>query len=385
MQLTPMRINQGLFAKLCITFFSFIISCVLFENIARFAHLPRANFFSKSTGGALFIRLKNDNFFSLSNSRIYGLSSGSINNFRLNPKDITPTARSDYKILAIGDSFTYGHGVNDDETYPVLLEELLKNNGIQVKVDNAGVPGYGPDQEYAYIQELLHHASDYDVILWNINVNDPVDANSACLFRKTPFGYIRFPGNMNLLYHMVSYVRSRNEFVNQSYFLNYFFAALRGFVQRDRFTFGCSKLYPDNKEMIHDYQEKLLYFAQNLQHTFRKEKMPTQLVFVLVPHRPDIIPGNATSNTRSYKEFADTMAKLLHSRENIFFNASRGVASTLISLQETEQASISSGLFLHEPEFGDNPHLSASGNASFANTVSSWLLANIFHNDKINK
>lgn len=45
------------------------------------------------------------------------------------------------RILAIGDSFAYGLGVRDDETFEALLEA---NPGVEVV--NAGVNGYGTDQ-----------------------------------------------------------------------------------------------------------------------------------------------------------------------------------------------------------------------------------------------
>ena len=42
------------------------------------------------------------------------------------------------RIVAVGDSITFGHGVNDHETFPHLLEERL---GPGFQVVNAGVPG----------------------------------------------------------------------------------------------------------------------------------------------------------------------------------------------------------------------------------------------------
>ena len=45
------------------------------------------------------------------------------------------------RILSIGDSFTYGLGVNDDETFSAYLEQI-----IDAEVINAGVNGYGIDQ-----------------------------------------------------------------------------------------------------------------------------------------------------------------------------------------------------------------------------------------------
>jgi hypothetical protein len=51
-----------------------------------------------------------------------------------------------FRILALGDSFTYGHGVRSEETYVKQLEAMLNhklgNRGIRYEVLNAGVPGY---------------------------------------------------------------------------------------------------------------------------------------------------------------------------------------------------------------------------------------------------
>lgn len=52
--------------------------------------------------------------------------------------------RSALRILALGDSQTFGFGVRDGETYAAVLERLLRERtGRPVEVLNAGVPGYG--------------------------------------------------------------------------------------------------------------------------------------------------------------------------------------------------------------------------------------------------
>ncbi|MFT4797944.1 MAG: lysophospholipase L1-like esterase [Sulfitobacter sp.] len=46
------------------------------------------------------------------------------------------------KVLMVGDSFTFGLGVNDEETFSYLLQQKTS----QHQVINAGVPGYSPEQ-----------------------------------------------------------------------------------------------------------------------------------------------------------------------------------------------------------------------------------------------
>ena len=57
------------------------------------------------------------------------------------------------RILAIGDSRTNGMGVNDNETWPAQLQQLLdKTNPNQFEVINAGVVGYTAAQGLAYLK-----------------------------------------------------------------------------------------------------------------------------------------------------------------------------------------------------------------------------------------
>ena len=56
------------------------------------------------------------------------------------------------RVLALGDSCTFGLGVQDGETWPAQLEALLQVSGLDVEVVNAGVPGYTAYQGWRLLE-----------------------------------------------------------------------------------------------------------------------------------------------------------------------------------------------------------------------------------------
>src|SRR5438876_3754019 len=57
------------------------------------------------------------------------------------------------RVIAVGDSFTFGVQVRDDETMPAQLEGALNRRG-RWEVLNLAVPGYGTDQQWLRLQQV---------------------------------------------------------------------------------------------------------------------------------------------------------------------------------------------------------------------------------------
>lgn len=57
-----------------------------------------------------------------------------------------------FRILALGDSCTFGVGVDDDETWPAQLQRSLTEKNFSVEVINAGVPGYTAYQGKRFLE-----------------------------------------------------------------------------------------------------------------------------------------------------------------------------------------------------------------------------------------
>ena len=81
-------------------------------------------------------------------------------NFRTNEAGLrgseTPRMNPDtIRILCLGDSFTWGMGVADSETYPARLEDLLRVEypQLDIQVLNGGTPQYGSRDELAWLKD----------------------------------------------------------------------------------------------------------------------------------------------------------------------------------------------------------------------------------------
>lgn len=70
--------------------------------------------------------------------------------------ELSKKARNEYRVLMLGDSCTFGHGVGESETIAAYLQRDLQERmpSRKVVVINAGVPGYSSYQGKLYAQEL---------------------------------------------------------------------------------------------------------------------------------------------------------------------------------------------------------------------------------------
>jgi lysophospholipase L1-like esterase len=75
------------------------------------------------------------------------------------------------RIVVLGDSVTYGHGVEGDEAYPFLLEASLRASGHDVDVFNMGLPGWSTRQERLAYERIARRYKP-DVVILAVCLND---------------------------------------------------------------------------------------------------------------------------------------------------------------------------------------------------------------------
>lgn len=85
-----------------------------------------------------------------------------INNYGLRGDDFPAKAGTEKRLMVLGDSFVFSRHFALDETFTGRLENALNRGGNkQVRVINAGVPGYGSGQELLFMKKL---ADDYGIV-----------------------------------------------------------------------------------------------------------------------------------------------------------------------------------------------------------------------------
>jgi lysophospholipase L1-like esterase len=122
-----------------------------------------------------------------------------------------------YRILAIGDSFTMGVGVELEDTYLKVLERMLESRGggQAYEVINAGVPGYNTRQELTYLQEEGLKLAP-DLVLLNFYVGNDIYDNFYSQSLSVIDGYLQNgpPPKGILPYKLRSYLARNSHFYN---------------------------------------------------------------------------------------------------------------------------------------------------------------------------
>jgi lysophospholipase L1-like esterase len=103
-----------------------------------------------------------------------GTRTVAVRNNSLGLRDVEPVGARKATVLFLGDSFVWGYDVEADERFT----ELLRTEVPDARIVNAGVPGYGTDQEYLLLARIWDAVRPDVVVLMFCTGNDRAD-NSA--------------------------------------------------------------------------------------------------------------------------------------------------------------------------------------------------------------
>jgi lysophospholipase L1-like esterase len=139
-------------------------------------YVPDPQLFFRLTPGLDVAETGNPRIFDLQTNAL-GLRGGEI---------ARPKPPGTYRVLAVGDSCTFGSGAGSAHTYPAQLERQLGRlrPDLGFEVLNAGVPGFTSYQALRYL-EIEGFDLQPDAVLFGTGVNDASPARAG---RKRRFG-----------------------------------------------------------------------------------------------------------------------------------------------------------------------------------------------------
>lgn len=97
--------------------------------------------------------------------------SAEINSLGFRDKEYSLQKRDALRVLALGDSYTFGWGVPRDDAWVEIVEQTLNAQGHAVEILNLGAPGAAPDY-YADVAERAVPLLKPDVVLVNLLQGD---------------------------------------------------------------------------------------------------------------------------------------------------------------------------------------------------------------------
>lgn len=139
----------------------YVTACQYNDYVIRW-NIPHATYWHKSYDGRWWFKINSQGFRS------------DVDYSYQKPKDTL-------RVLVLGDSFTIGYEVAQEETYSAVLERELKKQGMKAEVINAGVSGFSNAEELVFLeQEGVRYQPD--VVVLGYYGNDFLDNVQTGLF-----------------------------------------------------------------------------------------------------------------------------------------------------------------------------------------------------------
>ena len=119
-----------------------------------------------------------------------------------------------YRIICLGDSMTFSITSMED-AYPKVLERALSTGARNIEVINAGVSGYGPDEEYFYLRDYILDFDPDLVILGFFVGNDISDSYAHPSNTAVDGTLIHIEDAKKLTVSQISWEKRKREFLNR--------------------------------------------------------------------------------------------------------------------------------------------------------------------------
>ncbi len=206
--------------KLLLVIFGLVLALCLAEAVLRLVgykpwqpvpiqddvtYSPYSFFYADSTLGH---RIKPGTYLITYNHEYTFRSTHHKNGYRISTgTDTGQSGNPGKRLMIFGDSFTYGSGLNDNQTYPWLLQQMLPERDVR----NYGVPGYGVANVYIQMKEIFAPDSgDVCIYAYFTQHNNRFERSVVKMMYghadiKSNFGYLLMDNNLRSAFYKYDY------------------------------------------------------------------------------------------------------------------------------------------------------------------------------------
>jgi hypothetical protein len=273
-------------------------------------------------------------------------------------------ASSSTKIVFIGDSFTFGAFVDEEDSYPAQIEQILQASNSAISAYNAGVPGYGTDQTYFYLTEHVLKNVSPDILVWGFHINDIEDNETAPIYAIHDEKLVRQPLFWHYLFLKLRIDNSPlPRVIKESLLLNLLLNKLKN-AQTNNMDLSDST--------YREYAQKKLRLQLDSVNELAREN-DFKLLFVLMPNQPLLSEQPGEWDTRNYQiisEVLDEYSNFVNIPEIINQNKPDVLGASSTSI-DTDDLFLS---FDVEPVSESWRHPTALGNMVLAETITTQLV-----------
>jgi lysophospholipase L1-like esterase len=163
-------------------------------------------------------------------------SIGQTNTFGFRDREwTTDKPASTVRVLAMGDSFTWGTGVSYDESVARLLERALHDRMPHSEILNLGVPGFEPEHELDLLKQFGMHLRP-DAVLLNLFVGNDIMRKRAAGRESA----VVVAGKIFYVHHSGNWIHDHVGpdrwylYHNLNYLIRVDLSSLRGWFRRQR-------------------------------------------------------------------------------------------------------------------------------------------------------
>jgi len=207
------------------------------------------------------------------------------------------------KILGIGDSFTFGFGVQEEQCYLSLLEKYLnEKKDRRYIVYNAAVSGFSFKEYCKFLESFRENLVHFDFITIGVTINDHTDARLPHPKYKTYGGY--------LIYYKSNKDKKHKYDTNAVKLWAYKHSYLwRLAAKVKKILLSTNSTNRDESfHLAREAWDKAISYLDRISEIAREFEIPVMLI--RIPHRKDIHKGNPKDEHIDEFLFADLGERL---------------------------------------------------------------------------